>query len=218
MLSVPASHRQALAALPGFHESSFQALLEVVQQSWEANDRSSLLERLQNSAPELDHAAADMLVAALLSAHITMDRYRWSPEEATSRIVEGIQESLSLQDAETRSLAARLSELLQRSNLLRIAKPMSMLMANERNYHEARIVTDLRPVFDDVRKEPLSYVVVHNLQLEYHDSEGVKTAYFALDSSDLENLNRVIERERDKLDSIRSTIRRYAVPLFEPEN
>lgn len=217
MLSVPSQHRQALARLPRLSEDSFQTLLEVVRRPWEANDRASLIERLQASVSELDHASADRLVAALLSAHITMDRYRWSPEETATRILEGAPDSSSFED-DAASLRARLLELLKTINLLRIAKPMSMLMANERIYHEARMVTDIRPVFDDVQREPLSYVLVHNLQLEYHDSEGVKTAYFALDSSDLDNLQKVLERERLKLETIRSTIQQSVIPLFEPED
>ncbi len=68
---------------------------------------------------------------------------------------------------------------------------------NERNYLEARIISDIRPVFssrNQIDGAPLATVVVHNLMLEFRSGEASKSMCVSLDRDDLLALHGVLER------------------------
>ena len=76
--------------------------------------------------------------------------------------------------AEDRPSAAKnLKRLLTIRQLSMIAKARSLHIDHANVFCSARVITDLRPVFDaDVGEEPTDFVVVHTLKLGFHLSEA----------------------------------------------
>lgn len=97
-------------------------------------------------------------------------------------------------------LKKNLSILLENFDSIRIStKAQEIILENTHNFSEARIVSDIRPVFDNELGENKKYaVVVHSLKLEYTKKDSLRELFIALDLSDLEALKQVIDRAIEK--------------------
>ena len=79
-------------------------------------------------------------------------------------------------------------------------KGRQLLRDNERNYVRSKLMTDIRVVFDEeVDSTAVSNaVIVHRLKIEYAKNSDIKDCFYALDSNDLLELKKNIERAIDK--------------------
>jgi mRNA-degrading endonuclease YafQ of YafQ-DinJ toxin-antitoxin module len=88
-------------------------------------------------------------------------------------------------------------------NMRNSIKAREIITANQNNYQEARIISDVRIVYDDddnLEKKDQLAVIVHNLRIRY-SSVPRGQVFISLDLSDLYKLREVINRaiEKDKL-------------------
>jgi hypothetical protein len=89
--------------------------------------------------------------------------------------------------------------LLEPNHPLRIArKAQRLLQAHQNSMTDVRILTDLRPVFDDAGENVLESIVVHSLLIEYFESHFPRKIEIGLDASDLAALRSVVERATRK--------------------
>lgn len=87
----------------------------------------------------------------------------------------------------------------------KILKASNIIQDNEKVYRDSRILSDIRLVFDsDIDSEKKSAVIIHRLKLDFYENDEFKSQYFALDSSDLIKIKKVIDRAIKK-DSIINT-------------
>lgn len=107
-------------------------------------------------------------------------------------------------------LEGRLSALLGIQSLKLYARANEVQHQYGEVFFGARIISDIRTVFEPDGTKPLGAMVVHNLKItsghgpfhqQHHDH------FFALDNADLEILQRVIERAKDKTVSLEGIIK-----------
>lgn len=82
----------------------------------------------------------------------------------------------------------------------------------------ADIVTDLRPVFDDVEQSPVAVAVVHTLRLAYHKGVGLEELFVGLDAGDLQSLSSVVDRALKKDRSLSAFAEKVGLPLLTTED
>lgn len=114
-------------------------------------------------------------------------------------------------------LSSRFSAALHSSRIAAFAKSLSLLTRNERNYHTAKAVTDLRPVFPrDLKGGPVAFAIVHTLQITYSVGAGDEEADFfvAMDEPDLDNLLAVLQRSKDKVEAIKAQFASTQMPYL----
>jgi hypothetical protein len=98
-------------------------------------------------------------------------------------------------------------------------KAFDILLGNEHNYSEARIFTDIRPVFTtDPSEAPVGAVVVHNLKIEYRKESSPQEFFIALDSQDLLKLRKVIDRAIAKESSVCNLLKKMNLTVAKPDN
>lgn len=143
-----------------------------------------------------------------------------------SEFVEGIVKTAKESYKEWESLSAgelsvfrnQLVELLSQEGSLGItSKANEIKREHEKYFCEARILTDLRPVFKrDLKGGPAAFLVAHTLRITYHDNDELKEMFFGVDSDDLEELERLIARAKSKeqalVESVRATGRQCLKP------
>lgn len=95
-------------------------------------------------------------------------------------------------------------------NLIRALSPGSAMYLSAKAYDllfeqslavcSARIITDMRPVFDDTADTMEAILPFHTLVLKCHEGgkEGHRNIYVALDATDLEDLGEQVERAKRK--------------------
>lgn len=90
--------------------------------------------------------------------------------------------------------ASALSELTEDSPLKLSAKAGFLTYDRPNILHRTRILTDVRPVFDQAAESIKGMVVTHSLSIGYSEASGLREAYYTLDAEDLRTLLEQCER------------------------
>jgi hypothetical protein len=114
-----------------------------------------------------------------------------------------------LEEGEKASFENYLTKLLPSLNIIKqTVKAKDLLIENPSNFISARIVSDIRIVYDDeeeLKKVNQNAVVVHHMKIKhFNETGGENETHLSLDKSDLIQLQRAINRAFEKDELIRS--------------
>jgi hypothetical protein len=155
----------------------------------------------------LDEGEADDVLAMLISLY---NLPRTTPAQKDSLVsdllaaIESEKDSLATKE-QVEGFAPFIERAMASPAMGTIAKSLLLLGGYEHLFCKATIFTDLRPVFSDEEAgNPSALVASHTLRLSYHARDfSTEDFYVALGRNDLEKLAKVIERARQKEDSLR---------------
>ena len=88
--------------------------------------------------------------------------------------------------------------LSERNPVGMLGKARRLQYAHEHLLRSTRVLTDLRPVFDDDADEILGGIVTHSLIVEYTEAKTRRRIHFALDTEDVLRLKLQCERAESK--------------------
>jgi hypothetical protein len=213
VLIIPRRHQEALERLARLKEDDFAAILKIVGEPVTTFRRGELVSGIVDAIATFDAGDAQLLLASVLNAQTTRQRQGWSPVEAAEAIADA--SDLDTDDLGKR-LVQRLVAIFDLPSLFQVAKAIDLLTEHEHVFHDARIVTDIRPIFSDERpQEPIAAMIMQQIKIEYHDEGGIRAVFLALDASDLLKLREIIDRAQEKHETLRSVIASMQMPLFE---
>ena len=125
-------------------------------------------------------------------------------ENAITRTVSGKE----FEDQKRRALAQSLRVLLGVRSLQIGYKSALLQFDHERVFSAARIISDIRPAFDESIELPLASVMVyHTLKIEYWRDGEEEKFYVALDSKDLQLMLDQLERAKKKAERLETEIK-----------
>jgi hypothetical protein len=108
-------------------------------------------------------------------------------------------------------------KILSAPSISLYAKARDLAFDFERLYARARILTDIRPVYDDDRDDIVGANVTQTLRLDFHTSEeGTKSLTFALDIPDIEQLKKCCEDALRKAEVARRLIEKNGLEATLP--
>lgn len=216
MLRVPTPFRPALSHLARIPEADYSALSSAL--SAEPVDRShdgllrAIQARLRGDSP------ADAL--QLLEALTAYSNVRAFNEMTVDTVADAVawSDDLELSEGERKELRSRLLALLNSPTLQTIGKASDLEDQFPYRFRRARIFTDMRPIFaDNPEGGPLGTVVMHNLKLEFlNDREGYDSLFVALTDAELESLSGVLQRARQKGNTLHDFLRRVGLERIVP--
>lgn len=120
-------------------------------------------------------------------------------EALTQAINQSDDERLRMVGDDVAALGPKLTKLLNIRPLSMISKARELQIEYENVFCDARILTDMRPVFDaDVKSEPAGFVLSHVLKIEYHRDNAHKQIQIALNKMELQDLITVLLRAQEK--------------------
>ena len=212
-LSVPAPYRKALRELATLPDESAERLIAALQAVAPFQTVEELRTVVRDALGQDDGELADWLIPALLSLS---GQLRGEPG---AQLAAALSESADLDlpsDVRTQ-LRSRMEDILATDALKSTAIAVELLTQHDRNYQTARVLTDIRPVFQsDVHDRPNGTVIVETLQLQTWDREGnSETLYIAMDKADLLELKSVIDRALEKTDTIDKWLGAQGIARFE---
>ncbi|MBA7567309.1 hypothetical protein ES708_09019 [subsurface metagenome] len=128
-------------------------------------------------------------------------------EQSTDKFLDQILSAIKdIKDPEllpSPELKELLTKLLSIKTIETTTKAFELENEREILFIDARIVTDIRPVFDDANSGNISgQLIINTLKLRYKDSEGFKSIYIAVDDKDLSKLKEQIIRAERKIKRI----------------
>ncbi|HEX5851763.1 MAG TPA: hypothetical protein VFY36_01605 [Solirubrobacteraceae bacterium] len=212
-LRIPEPYVPGLTAVAALDPKVADELLAAVQTVPHLLTTSRLVEHVRDKVPALDKA--EDVLDALLSLTTLL------PEggDGVSELARDVAESpdLDLDEAARHELVQRLEGLLGVDSFVLAARASEIVTEFPKVFHEARILTDLRPVFGpDPTRGPQAALLVATLKLEYHLADGpVDVDFFALDYSDLLRLREIVDRAIAKHTSLRGLIDKMDLPYWE---
>jgi hypothetical protein len=167
------------------------------------NDFLSQLDKSPTSIPELRNAVpaeVERAFDALCSLYQGRTYFEVEPNTFLSDLEDTLKTKPGWTSIDWTQFRKRLERLFNVESLSLSAKAVLLQLEHERRYHEARVLTDVRPVFGaDPSVPPKAAILNHTLRLAYHDnSSEIREFYIALDSIDLSEFIEVLVRAQEK--------------------
>ena len=154
-------------------------------------------------------------IAGLYSARAVRDI---GVEEFADKVCDAMEaldsDESRLPHSERDQFRRKLLTLLDADVFAVITKAADLATEDEHVFCQARILTDLRPVFGTrIEDGPQGMVVVHLLKIDYHQGSPTHHQFhIALNADDLEALRKVLDRAEAKTRTLRKAVK--SVRLF----
>jgi hypothetical protein len=198
------------------------------------DDLSSLRETVEGLAPhkrtpaeisgvfgrskKISQTQARNIVNQILALQNLRQDLRLSADEVYDTVLESL-ESLDKPDWKDRietwtSKKIDIIEVIDESHPLSIIQKSIRLSHSHQNVvHDTRIITDLRPVFDEPAQNIKQITMTFTLDVDYYDGTENRSIYFALDANDVTNLRKACERAETKILTTKRTMVSLESPL-----
>jgi hypothetical protein len=167
--------------------------------------------------PALKEAGVNSILTVVLSLSRAKEASGMDFEKVVELVTQFLTEAHS-----GRFPAEKLSRLRKRIQILFEAgtaitvgaRSLNLLTACEHLFTDARIFSDIRPVFGDP-VESAGAVIIHNLRISFRQNDETQEFFVALDNNDLERLKAVIDRAEKKTKTMIALLERSKVPFFD---
>lgn len=221
-LIIPEDYEAGYAKLIGLEDSVIERFIEALADApmvlRPAGLAAIMAERLAGSF-EADDAYE--IVQTLVSLYPLEEDFE-NNEQLAEEICEAIGDSdskiLSLPEGDRERFKQRLVKLLDIDSIRVVSQANTLLHEYERVVCNARVFTDIRPIFGaSPDAPPKAALIVHTLKINYHDAEGLKEFYVAMDSEEMDQLIYVLDRADSKSKSLRTVLDAAQLPYVDAE-
>lgn len=222
LIKIPPKYREALIGIASLSSAAIKELGSVLSKSGPAltsrEDASSVASKLKTMSED----EGMLIIEALLPLYML----KGSSTKSTNEFVEDVIASLKvgkgtekkLTQKQVTPLTDRLTKLLGFKTIDLSAKAISVQLEQQHSFTSARIITDIRPIFDSDATKPLAgSVLVHNLKIEYVESGEEKEFFVALDNKDVQNLIEIFIRAQQKDSNIKQFLAQSNLNCIEPK-
>jgi hypothetical protein len=207
-LQVPFRHRAALTQLGKLSELDVARLLELVSSSAEPLVPKAVIESLR--LPGVTDV--DILIDSLFTLEQLRAAHDWPRSQLADAVASA--DELALEGDERKRLAETLERLLSAAPFLRAAKAADLMRSHPESVHTVRILSDVRPVFDDeISEAPVGAVIMQQLEIEVLTPSGPETIYLAADDRILLRMKQQIERALEKSRALSGFLVQSEIPI-----
>jgi hypothetical protein len=203
-LRIPAEYKPGLRVAASLSAEQVERVAAIIRKRAVASNTQELARAIAPVFGGDSDARATQLSIALFSLYALMAKED-SPVDRVARDVAiaflGENDGAESGDkAVLGRLEQNLRTLLASESLWAQVKAVQLKYDHERTYCDAKIYTDIRPIFaEDAQQAPSQAVLTHTLKLTFHQGTPItREVFFMLDDDDLEDLSRVLERARAK--------------------
>jgi hypothetical protein len=219
-INIPKSAYQAIQSLTRLKPSDFEALLEALSKATPALGRGNFWSHVAPLVPQIKADEVKAIVNEILDMSEGMDILDMGVDEFATAIAESsvATNELKLSQADEQLLRERLIKVfVGRKGLSITLKAMGVMVDQERTFYSARILTDVRPVFDEKGETVDAAVIVHNLRIHYGQDSEHKDFYVSLDTSDIADIREALDRADAKAKSLEGILKRSGVSFLDAD-
>lgn len=200
----------SLTQLGNMPEKEYRALLRILGSGTSTLSTSAVAKSLAENS-QLDIEDADMLLHALVGLAGMGYAQDITGDKLAGQVT--VSPELDQVSIDTNTLADRIARLIDGSPLRLLGKARDLKSEHAHIFLDGRVITDIRPIFgveDD--GQPEGALLSHTLKLEFIRDQGeVEHFYLTLDEDDLDKLNALIRRAKQKATSLRSVLSRVDI-------
>lgn len=214
---IPKAHHPVLAKLLGLENASKQKLLSALRDFPSAATPEVLAKGL-SAATDIPSDDITQIITVLISMNSLRTYLDLETPDLVKQVCEAMIETgepeLALGADDQEPFANYLGQLLETRSLIISSKVVDVWSEHDRSLCGVRIFTDVRPVFGD-ENNVLATGIVHMLKLSYHETDGIKEIYIAMDDDDLEKLTDAIEYASTRSKNVKSVLSEAKIAQFE---
>lgn len=221
-IRIPPQYQAGLVKLNALSEESAQELLVALRDAPLTMNTESLISRLASKASSVAPLDLSEIVPAILSLYSLRAQLGSSTPDVAESIVQAMQESgldeLKFTGNERDRFVNRMIAFLNLSSFDVAGKANNLLLEHEHALREARIITDIRPVFgENPEAPPAGAIIVHMLKLGYYEGSVYRDLFVALDTNDIRLLQDMLARADSKAEALKSVLEAAKVPYVDVE-
>lgn len=214
MFPFPESFRPSLERIAAMSDDEFEHLRNVL-----ASAKPSL--KIQTLVAEVDEKLNGEIpnIADVLQSVADLNNARVSADLTIEQFIRDVSRLLARRKDKSINLPSveqRLTSLLNIEALAFSARAFDLQHEYDKLFISARIVSDVRPVFNQAGTEPVATMIVHNLSIKYYQTGEYKEMFIALDEADVAKLRKVLDRADSKVVSlVERFIGKSGIPYLE---
>lgn len=222
-VTIPESAYPAIQSLIGLSPSDFDAFIQALLKSEPAIDPNDFCKHISEYFPQLDFSVLTSIVNELFTLDAVRDNWSLSVADFSEHISDAALSQSSEEfpvNKESRDLLElRLSKIFDaRKTLSLTAKALDIVTDQPHLFYSAKLLTDMRPVFDESGKSIDAMVMLHNLRIHYGDGDDHKDFVVTLDSRDIKKLRSILERADQKADTLKSFLKASQTTYLDVED
>ena len=208
-LGIPPDEIPGIVKLYNLADDVIEGLIRALSSSKAVPDHEQMAAQIADRIEGIPKKDLTIILDTLYSLYHVREMSEVRPERFLNDLIEGIsntgrEELGAVKGAEVHRLRGRFKKLLSIDTLNTVSRALALQRTGERLFSEAKILSDIRPVFgDNVTEQPVAAVITHTLKLTYHEDGEDKTFFVIFDSEDLERLRTIVERARTKDKTLR---------------
>lgn len=215
-IRIPDRHRPGIVKIRLVREEGFAELVWALENCPVVARFPLLSSRVASQVKLLSKTEIDEILRTLLSLASSLADSEVSVDKCASDLVEAMRaserEDLRLSPENEDVFKSRMARLLNISSLNMSAKACRVRTDYPRVFCDAKVLSDIRPVFDKPADKPIGSVINHSLRVEYHEGGDHKEFYVELDAEDLSKLKKIFERAETKAASLKAYLKDSNMP------
>ena len=209
-LSIPKDYERGIEIIKSLSNSDVDKIGEVLKNAPTEDSPGTISAVTPILEKEYEENDIYVLVQTLYSLYFVFSHRDDSIDHFVDDLCEAIKESSNAEvqtsdPAELARLKTKFKSLLTIRPLLTAAKAHALQIEFANVFWDAKIISDIRPIWNgDVKEPPEGVVVTHTLKLEYRNCGGQSELYVYLDKNDIQTLLTVLKRAQDKVLTLES--------------
>ena len=214
-LQVPNRYISALELVRNLTEDASHQLLRALESARITSSAKEMANSITSSVPNIPTEELVKITDLVYSLYHVREFSELNRNDFLKELLEGFREIAkpAISDQEFPLIRQRFKDLLGVKTLESISKAIVLQRDQDRIYCEARIISDIRPVFgDDVKEKPVAATITHTLNIGYHEGGDHKEFYVVLDEVDLEEMEKVIKRAKVKSETLDEVLSDSGIP------
>jgi len=225
LITIPKSAYAAIQHLIHFSAHDFDAFLDALSKAEPSLNQYNFWKHVAKHVNRVDQAVIESILHEIFQmddARLDAARDGLGLDEFAESVAEAAASAKSkefpFEKEDRKILKDRLVRIFEGRKGLKITmKALGVLVDQDHAFYHARILTDIRPVFNDKGDSVDAAVVVHNLRIHYGENSDHKDFYVALDASDIQSLREVLDRADAKAKCLQGLLKTSGVSYLDAE-
>jgi hypothetical protein len=208
---IPERLLQSIKRIAELEQPAYEALVQVLEKLSPALTRDEFAENASKTLSTIPPKDLQEILTSILVLYRVKDKKGLSNEDISQKAVESLShaknEEIKISEEKQPVLKDRIKKLLSFDASVGVtAKALDVMTDQDRVFCNARILSDIRPVFTTSLESASAAVIVHTLRIGFHQDDKHQDFYFALDGSDLKALKEIILRAEKKTKALEAIL------------
>jgi hypothetical protein len=213
-LRLSSAIRPTLVRLASIDDALFNALVSASQEAVPALSPTSFIEIVKQRCTGFSSEDVGAVAKAAFSLHSIFSQSNVSKDVFVADVVRTLSSDTKhwKTGMDQGTFSKRLRAILESLPLATSAKALNLLFESERHLVGTRIITDIRPIFgDDPSEIPAASVITHSLRLQYHEGNGLRELFVAMDPRDIRMLSEALNRAMRKEETLKKFLQETTI-------